>query len=640
MKKGNPHMNLAKDMFLQIADPTLTRNKQAQMRCQLAKRLEESGNYEGAREALSEVWQHISERPMLDGLDQTTAAEVLLRAGVLTGWIGSVNQIEGAQETAKNLIHESMRLFESLCIAEKVAETQTDLAYCYWREGAFDEARVMLREAFSNLGNTDSEVKAVALLRSAIVERSAKRFNDALRIHIEATPVFEKYGSHLLKAKFHHGFANVLNYLSAAEYREDYIDRALIEYTAASFHFEQAGLTRYQASVENNLGFLFSTVGRFTEAHEHLAHAQALFTTLKDSVHLAQVDDTRAKVLLAEGRVVEAEKFVASAVRILENGGEQSLLAESLTTHGIALARLGRHEEAGETLLRAVEVAEQAGDLESAGQAALCLLEESGEHLSAEELGDVYEHAAELLAGSQNVATLKRLAVCARRVLFLASASLVPPDWKGFSLKDAVQRYESRVIARALKDAGGLVSRAAQLLGFKHHHSLTSLMQNRHHDLLQARKPIVPRKRSLIYLRAPRYAPGYRTEKATRPVSILHAEDSRLVAEAVRNTLEAEGWTVETCGDGNAALNKMTGEARYDLLLFDNGLPHMSGIELARYARKLPRYRQTPIIMLSATDCRAEAREAGINAFLLKPDGVALLVQTITRLLSHSRRPD
>jgi two-component system chemotaxis response regulator CheY len=253
---------------------------------------------------------------------------------------------------------------------------------------------------------------------------------------------------------------------------------------------------------------------------------------------------------------------------------------------------------------------------------------------------ETYEHAAELLSGSQNVATLKRVSACARRVLFLANASLVPPDWKGFSLKDAVQRYESRLIARALKDAGGLVSRAAQLLGFKHHHSLSSLIQNRHRDLLQARAPIVPRKRSLIYLRAPRYAPGYRTEKAARPVTILHAEDSRLVAAAVRDTLEAQGWTVETCAEGNTALNKIAGEVRYDLLLLDNGLPGVSGMELARYARKLPRYRQTPIIMLSATNCQDEARRAGINAFLLKPDGVALLVETITRLLTHSRGSD
>src|SRR5205085_9583673 len=131
--------------------------------------------------------------------------------------------------------------------------------------------------------------------------------------------------------------------LGAVEGRPDYIDQALIEYAAASFHFEQAGHARYQACVENNLGFLFGTIKKFAEAHEHLDHAQALFTSMKDDVHTAQVDDTRAKVLLAEGHVTEAERLVRSAVQTLEKGGEQALLAEALTTYGIALARTGKH---------------------------------------------------------------------------------------------------------------------------------------------------------------------------------------------------------------------------------------------------------------------------------------------------------
>lgn len=630
-------MYLAKPTLCQVTDPSLTLDERAHLRCQLAKRLEEVGNYESAREALGELWQGVGERPVLEGLNQHESAEVLLRAGALTGWLGSVKQIEGTQEAAKNLISESIRLFESLNDHEKVAEAQSDLAYCYWREGAFDEARVILREALSHLHNSGGEVKAVALLRSAIVERSAKRFNDALRTHTEAAPIFEKCADPVLRAKFHNGYAMVLNYLSMAEYREDYIDRALLEYTAASFHFAEAGLTRYQAVVENNLGFLFSTVGKFSDAHEHLDRAQALFTTLKDSVHLAQVDDTRAKVLLAEGHVAEAERLARAAVRTLERGGEQSLLAESLTTHGVALARLGRHEGAHATLRRAVEVAEQAGDLESAGQAALSLVEESGAHLSPAELSATYERAAELLSRSQNVANLKRLASCARRVLFLTHAAPAPADWRGFSLKDAVRRYESHLIARALGDAGGLVSRAAQLLGFKHHHSLSSLIQNRHRDLLPARAPVVARRRSLVYLRAPRHASHYRTEKETRPVTILHAEDDRLVADAVKETLETEGWVIEACADGSAALNKLAGGVHYDLLLLDNELPGLTGLELAAYARKLPHHRHTPIVMLSATDCPAEALRAGVDAFLLKPDGISLVVETVARLLAGRR---
>ena len=57
---------------------------------------------------MGELWPEVGGRPVLDELSEATAAEVLLRVGVLTGWLGSTKQIEGAQETAKNLITESI----------------------------------------------------------------------------------------------------------------------------------------------------------------------------------------------------------------------------------------------------------------------------------------------------------------------------------------------------------------------------------------------------------------------------------------------------------------------------------------------------------------------------------------------------
>jgi two-component system chemotaxis response regulator CheY len=628
-------MTLTKELLHKIADPTITPDERARRRCELAKQLEMLGNYEAAREAMGELWQGVGKRPVLDGLESRTAAEVLLRVGALTGWLGSSNQSEGAQEKAKGLIYESIRIFEALPDEEKVAEAQTELAVCYWREGAFDEARIMLQDALSRLDNPGGEVKAVALLRSAVVEASAKRFKDALRIHTEATPLFKKIHNDALKGKFHHSFASVLNDLSAIEYREEYVDQALIEYTAASYHYEQAGHARYQACVENDLGFLFGTIGKFAEAHEHLDRAQALLTTLKDSVHLAQLDDTRAKVLLAEGRIAEAEKLAGSAVRTLKRGGQQSLLAEALTTHGVVLARLGRYAQAHLTLQSAVEVAEIAGALESAGQSAMTIIEECGSHLSGSELRETYVRADELLGTSQNKANIKRLGDCARRVLFLTHVSASPNDWTGFSFRDAVRRYESHLIERALRDAEGMVSRAAQLLGFKHHQSLVSILKNRHKHLLHVRTPIVPRKRSIIRELDPCRAQSYVEERAARQIVILHVEDNRQLAGAVKETLADEGWTVETCADGVEALHQLAGETRYDLLLFDNELPGASGIELVRRARGLPHRKQTPIIMFSASDCEAQARRAGVDAFLRKPQDIARLVETVARLLAE-----
>lgn len=627
-------MTLAKELMNRIADPVITRNQRAQLRCQLAKQLEDIGDYEGARAAMGELWSRINERPMLEELDHSTMAEVLLRAGALTGWIGSAKQVVGAQETAKNLITESLTLFQRLETTKKIVEAQIEIALCYWREGAFDEARAILQDARNRVVGIDRELEAVALLRSAIVEKTAIRLNEALQFYAHAVPLFNDITNDALKGRFHNGYANLLENLGRKENRKDYIDRAFIEYAAASYHFEQVGNTRYHACVENNLGFLFLTVAKFTEAHEHLDRAQALFTSIKDSVHTAQVDETRARVLLAEGRVPEAERLVRSAVQTLDKGGEQALLAEALTTHGIALARLGRHQHARLSLQRAVEVAQQVGDLESAGQAAIIIIEEVGEQLSDDDLLATYNRAVELLSKSRDVTALSRLSVCGRRVLFLVDVLAAPPKWTGFSFRKAVLRYEARLIEKALRDAGGLVTRAAQLLGFNHHNSLISMLNKRHRNLLPERTPPMPRRRSLMTIPdAPRRPQSIPVEQR-RTISVLHVENNLTVANAVKETLQAEGWKVEMCADGAAALKLLESAIYYDVLLLDNDLPDINGVELIRRARQLPHRRRTRVIMLAATNTETDAWKAGADAVLKKPQDVGTIVNTISRLLS------
>ena len=303
---------------------------------------------------------------------------------------------------------------------------------------------------------------------------------------------------HALKGSFHIEFGLVFRRLAAPENREDYLDRALIEYAAASFHFEQAGNERYLARVENNLGYLFFTIGRYKDAHSHLDRARHLFLKLKDASTAAQVDDTRARTLLAQGHIVEAERVARSAVRVLERGDQQAVLAEALTTQGIALARLGNHPRSKVTLERAVEVAEIVGDLEGAGGAKLSIIEELGEKIPTKELVSIYRSAIELLKGSGDPSTGKRLIACAAELLNtvgrLEGENQESKDhtWEGFSFKQHVRDSERAVIERALRDAGGSVTRAARLLGFRHHQSLVSLINSRHKELLNTRSKVRP----------------------------------------------------------------------------------------------------------------------------------------------------
>lgn len=498
-------------------------NERVQLYCARAKELEDAGEFEHARGALSEFWQRIGERPRVDGLSDVARAEVLLRAGALSGWIGSARQITGAQEIAKDLISEAARIFEESGLGERVAEARVDLAICYWREGAFDEARVSLNDALMQLGDIESEQRLRAYLNRAIVEKVSKQYEEALKTHREAAPLFEASSNNTLKGKFHNEYATVLKNVGLASNREDYIDQALLEYSAASFHAEQAGNKRFLALVENNVGYLFLQLGRFREAQEHLDIARALFTSLKDKGMVAQVDDSRARVFIALGQFRKAESLARSSVRTLEEGDELSLLAEALTTHGTAIARLGNFSKARATLEKAIRTAHNAGDPESGGAAALAMAEELAKHLPFSELLAYYRLAESELENSQHPGIRNRMGKCAR--LLLASPSLglrdsglgtsqsnangsshsqvaaqfpsAPSFSMDTSLEEQVLLFEGDLIRRALESSDGSVTRAARILGISHQ-GLAFILNGRQKNLLPARKPVKRRRRSII----------------------------------------------------------------------------------------------------------------------------------------------
>ena len=476
-------MNLEAQLTaLKTQNRNLPLSERATLSCRLAKQLEKIGKYELAHEALSEFWPNRNESPHVDGLDETQKAEVLLRIGAIAQWLGSTDQTAGGQETAKDILTRSIEIFEGLQTSEKVAEARGELALCYHREGAWDEARIQLRIALQILPEPNDDLEAVLLIRAGIIEERTGRLNDALKFYERAVPLVERSHDHAIKGSYHFAYGMVLRRLSAPENRGDYLDRALIEYAASSFHYEQAGNEIALARVELNLGFLFFKAERYRQAHEHLNLARHLFLKLKDSATAAQVDDTRARILLAEGHAAEAERIARQAVRALERGDQQALLAEGLITHGVALARMGNHVRARAVLERAVEVAETVGDLEGAGRAKLSTIEEFSDKLSGKELITIYRSAIELLKHSQDPATGKRLINCADNLLEtlgrLELQDQRPEDltWEGFSLKQHVKRSERVIIERALRDADGSVTKAAHLLGFKHHQSLISLI--------------------------------------------------------------------------------------------------------------------------------------------------------------------
>jgi tetratricopeptide (TPR) repeat protein len=298
--------------------------------------------------------------------------------------------------------------------------------------------------------SVDSDLKAKAVIRLAVVEFRAAQHEKALRIFRRHARLFDKIQNHTLKGSYHDTLANALEDLSIIKKRADYVDRALIEYAAASFHFEQAGHRGYLAYVENNLGVLYFRINQCDEAHEHLDRARRIFQRLKDVGCVAQVDETRACVFLQQGRFVEAEHVSRSAVRTQEKTNRHGLLAEALTTHARALARLERYGASLSAFRRAIALYEHTECMKRAAEVALAMVKEIGEHLAAPERG-------QLLSG---------------RALGQDKLAL-----------------EHHVIKLALEQAKGKVSEAARLAGMSWQ-ALTYALRTRHKDLIDKRTPV------------------------------------------------------------------------------------------------------------------------------------------------------
>ena len=481
----------------------LTANEEALVRCQAALEMKDRGDYEGARTAMSPLWRRIGERPEIKGLYPSVCAEVLLCVGILTRCVGSKDEIKEAQEVAKNLISESITFYESVGDIKRVAMARAELAYCYWREGALDEARIMFHEALQKL-TTEGNTRASAVLGSAVVEWSASRDRDALKLLTENGPLFKRITNHSIRGAYHSQLAIVLRNLANAEKREEYFQQAISEYQEADLEFKLAHCIVFRADVKNNVGLLLCKLSRYREAHKYVEEARRLAVSIRDRVRTAQYDDTRAQIFIAEKKFKEAEALTRNAVRVLEKSGQQCLLADALVTHGIALARLKRAEQAQFTFQKAIEVAHQVGALNKAGLAALTLIEEV-EELSPDTLYVAYDRASEWLAKSQGQDLLLRLNTAARKVF---SKLRCQPIVEEASTEDTVEallnkpcdlpaevlKFEGSLIRQALAKANGSLTRTASLLSMSYQ-ALAYILESRHKDLLKERSPIRRRSR-------------------------------------------------------------------------------------------------------------------------------------------------
>ena len=121
---------------------------------------------------------------------------------------------------------------------------------------------------------------------------------------------------------------------------------------------------------------------------------------------------------------------------------------------------------------------------------------------------------------------------------------------------------------------------------------------------------------------------------------VLLVEDEPNIVEAIRFLLSREGWRVDAHAEGSDALDVIRARDP-DLVIMDIMLPGRSGIDIVRELRGIEKFRDLPVLMLTARGQnrdREMAEAAGVTRFMTKPFSNAEVLAAVRDLHAQASR--
>ena len=121
---------------------------------------------------------------------------------------------------------------------------------------------------------------------------------------------------------------------------------------------------------------------------------------------------------------------------------------------------------------------------------------------------------------------------------------------------------------------------------------------------------------------------------------VLVVDDSPFYRNLVASLLQVEGYQVTTIASAMEALALCEAGEKYDLIISDLDMPGMSGFDFATQVKQDERWRETPVVALSAQSEPTEidrARQSGFDDFVVKFDRASLL-DTLSHTVVDARR--
>ncbi|MBQ49665.1 MAG: hypothetical protein CMP10_19955 [Zetaproteobacteria bacterium] len=117
-------------------------------------------------------------------------------------------------------------------------------------------------------------------------------------------------------------------------------------------------------------------------------------------------------------------------------------------------------------------------------------------------------------------------------------------------------------------------------------------------------------------------------------MKVLVIDDDKMIRNLLRCVLEDAAFDVIVAEDGQIGLNKINSDSSIDLVITDQMMPNMTGIEFLDNIRDSGN--KIPILMLSVDGNRStteEARGHGATCWLVKPFDPEQLVVVVKQML-------
>lgn len=388
-----------------------------------ARNAEKVRDLKALRETLENFWSDISGEPDFDLYEPCIKAELLRLSGSFLTFYAVSKGLKDLQARAKNLLTQSIEIFEQLELPEKVAEANIYLGFCYWNCGEVSEYEAIYDYLEIQFGKFSAHPICLLLsINRLVVYIYCEKKEESLKLIQETLLSIDFCADKRIKAMFHS--------MAAVAFRHS------ARYDDAANHFKEAirlsqelKIIRFEAINYNNLSLLYKCQGNFTAAHLWAEKSHQLFLLLDDKGWIAHVLDTKSLICLDEKNYSKALELIDESLSYFYQGEDYNGLTAALWTKTRCLLRLDRAEYAFIIF----------GELQK---------------IAAEQIGET--------------AVSKFAKNLAEEIYVL----------RDLPFTDEVAEFKKSRIRAALIGAGGKIVKAAEILNLKNHQTLSDILNN------------------------------------------------------------------------------------------------------------------------------------------------------------------